>query len=83
MALEMAGQNTTGFEKKTLKLGSPRFMSIMPEQEEDSLVRKSLEILDITFFWSSSKFSFLRIFFLSNFAYFADIFRIDYIDWFL
>uniref|UniRef100_A0A1I7X5N6 Uncharacterized protein n=1 Tax=Heterorhabditis bacteriophora TaxID=37862 RepID=A0A1I7X5N6_HETBA len=39
LAMEMAGQNTTGFDKKTLKLVSPRFMSIMPEQEENSLVR--------------------------------------------
>lgn len=36
-ALEMTGQNTTGFEKKTLKLFSPRLMSIVPEQEEDSI----------------------------------------------
>ncbi|CAB3404071.1 unnamed protein product [Caenorhabditis bovis] len=37
MALVLGGQNVTDFDRKTLKMVSPRLMSIMPEQEDDSL----------------------------------------------
>ncbi|KIH67768.1 hypothetical protein ANCDUO_01901 [Ancylostoma duodenale] len=37
MALMAAGKNVTNFDKKTLKLVSPRFMSLVPEQEDDDL----------------------------------------------
>ncbi|CAD6199638.1 unnamed protein product [Caenorhabditis auriculariae] len=38
VAMQLAGQNTTDFDKKTLKMVSPRLMSILPEQEDDSLI---------------------------------------------
>lgn len=36
-AMMLGGQNVTDFEKKTLKMVSPRMMSLVPEQEDDSL----------------------------------------------
>ncbi|CAI5442261.1 unnamed protein product [Caenorhabditis angaria] len=37
MALTIGGHNTTDFEKKTLKMVSPRLMSVVPEQEDESI----------------------------------------------
>ncbi|KAL6733611.1 hypothetical protein Aduo_004244 [Ancylostoma duodenale] len=37
IALMAAGKNVTNFDKKTLKLVSPRFMSLVPEQEDEDL----------------------------------------------
>lgn len=37
-ALMLGGQNVTDFDQKTLKMVSPRMMSIVPEQEDESLV---------------------------------------------
>ncbi|KAK6061040.1 hypothetical protein COOONC_01295, partial [Cooperia oncophora] len=34
IALAAAGKNVTNFDKKTLKLFSPRFMSVVPEQDD-------------------------------------------------
>lgn len=36
-AMMLGGQNMTDFDKKTLKMVSPRMMSLVPEQEDDSL----------------------------------------------
>ncbi|CAI2347291.1 unnamed protein product [Caenorhabditis sp. 36 PRJEB53466] len=36
-AMVLGGQNVTDFDRKTLKMVSPRLMSIVPEQEDDSL----------------------------------------------
>lgn len=36
-AMMLGGQNVTDFDQKTLKMVSPRIMSIVPEQEDDSL----------------------------------------------
>uniref|UniRef100_A0A8R1HI54 Uncharacterized protein n=1 Tax=Caenorhabditis japonica TaxID=281687 RepID=A0A8R1HI54_CAEJA len=36
-AMLLGGQNVTDFDQKTLKMVSPRIMSIVPEQEDDSL----------------------------------------------
>lgn len=36
-AMMLGGQNTTDFDRKTLKMISPRMMSVVPEQEDDSL----------------------------------------------
>lgn len=41
MALMAAGKNVTNFDKKTLKLVSPRFMSLVADQEDDDLVSRS------------------------------------------
>ncbi|EPB69948.1 hypothetical protein ANCCEY_10974 [Ancylostoma ceylanicum] len=41
IALMAAGKNVTNFDKKTLKLVSPRFMSLVPEQDDDDLVSRS------------------------------------------
>ncbi|CAJ0608052.1 unnamed protein product [Cylicocyclus nassatus] len=37
MALMAAGKNVTNFDKKTLKLISPRFLSVVPEQDDQDL----------------------------------------------
>uniref|UniRef100_A0A1I7TG86 Uncharacterized protein n=1 Tax=Caenorhabditis tropicalis TaxID=1561998 RepID=A0A1I7TG86_9PELO len=36
-AMMLGGQNVSDFDQKTLKMVSPRLMSIVPEQEDDSL----------------------------------------------
>ncbi|CAO4367973.1 unnamed protein product [Caenorhabditis nigoni] len=36
-AMMLGGQNVTDFDQKTLKMVSPRLMSIVPEQEDESL----------------------------------------------
>lgn len=38
MALAITGKNVTNFDKRTLKLISPRFLSLVPEQNENELV---------------------------------------------
>lgn len=37
LAMSMAGKNVSNFDKKTLKIVSPRFMSLMPDQDETEL----------------------------------------------
>ncbi|KAK6023223.1 hypothetical protein OSTOST_11053, partial [Ostertagia ostertagi] len=37
IALVAAGKNVTNFDKKTLKIFSPRFLSVVPEQDTDDL----------------------------------------------
>jgi hypothetical protein len=34
LGYSMAGQNTSGFEEKTVKLVSPRFFGLVPEEKQ-------------------------------------------------
>ncbi|PIO76260.1 hypothetical protein TELCIR_01676 [Teladorsagia circumcincta] len=42
IALVAAGKNVTNFDKKTLKIFSPRFLSVVPEQDTDDLVSECM-----------------------------------------
>ncbi|VDL76989.1 unnamed protein product [Nippostrongylus brasiliensis] len=42
LALMISGKNVSDFDKKTLKLVSPRFMSLVPDQDENELVSYQL-----------------------------------------
>ncbi|CAJ0587008.1 unnamed protein product, partial [Mesorhabditis spiculigera] len=38
LGMMLSGQNVTNFEKKTLRLGSPRFFSLVKDQDDEDLV---------------------------------------------
>ncbi|KHJ81621.1 hypothetical protein OESDEN_18691, partial [Oesophagostomum dentatum] len=40
MLLAASGKNVTNFDKKTIKLISPRFLSLVPDQNDDDLVNQ-------------------------------------------
>ncbi|PIO63258.1 hypothetical protein TELCIR_15151, partial [Teladorsagia circumcincta] len=42
IALVAAGKNVTNFDKKTLKIFSPRFLSVVPEQDTDDLYNRTV-----------------------------------------
>lgn len=50
LGYSMTGQNTTDFDKKNLKIASPRFLSVVPEKDEKDAEEVVQIFFDFIFF---------------------------------